>query len=133
MGETSRLRIPRYATPVTRNGQWRVHAACLGADVEVFYPHKNTVIVPELIARTCEGCPVRPSCLAEALVYGEPGIWGGTTERQRATLRRRYRRSSCPACGPSLVIPFDNRQACTSCGLSWIVERARNNAGLVPV
>ena len=40
----------------------------------------------------CEGCPVRPECLAYALrlsaLYLLPGIWAGTSERGRRQLRR---------------------------------------------
>jgi Transcription factor WhiB len=39
----------------------------------------------------CEVCPVRADCLAEALgeVWTKKGIWGGTTERDRATAAQR--------------------------------------------
>ena len=36
----------------------------------------------------CGSCPVRPSCLAHAMVVNEPhGIWGGFDESERAWLR----------------------------------------------
>ncbi|HYU84146.1 MAG TPA: WhiB family transcriptional regulator [Kribbellaceae bacterium] len=36
----------------------------------------------------CSWCPVRRSCLANALAEGEEyGVWGGTTEAQRLALR----------------------------------------------
>lgn len=34
----------------------------------------------------CRACPVREECLDYALEHGELGMWGGTTERQRAAL-----------------------------------------------
>jgi WhiB family redox-sensing transcriptional regulator len=31
----------------------------------------------------CESCPVEKQCLEEALRYGGPGFWAGTTEDER--------------------------------------------------
>lgn len=121
--------------PATRELDWRRFAACAGLpqeEREQFYPAQNTPVVPPEVRKICEGCPVRPKCLLEALVFNERGIWGGTTEAQRRALRRRYKRASCPSCGPALIVPYNDRQACTSCGLSWIATRARNSAGLIP-
>jgi hypothetical protein len=42
--------------------------------------------------RLCQHCPLAPACLAWALAnptLSEEGIWGGTTPRQRNTLRKR--------------------------------------------
>ncbi len=40
------------------------------------------------LAKTvCQVCPIRARCLEWALVAWEPGIWGGTTERQRRAIR----------------------------------------------
>lgn len=39
--------------------------------------------------KICEGCPVRPECLATAIVYEETaGIWGGVNRRIRLHLAR---------------------------------------------
>lgn len=39
----------------------------------------------------CQGCPVRLTCLAEALDNKiEWGVWGGMTERERRLLLRRH-------------------------------------------
>ena len=38
----------------------------------------------------CDSCPLKIECLEYALTRGEIGIWGGTTEEQRNSLRRRY-------------------------------------------
>lgn len=37
--------------------------------------------------KMCAGCPVRNECLAHALEYDEPGIWGGTTKKERDLMR----------------------------------------------
>jgi WhiB family redox-sensing transcriptional regulator len=128
--------VSERARPDERDRGWRSRAACAGADVEEFYPHKAIRQVPPLVERVCVSCPVRGSCLAEALLHHEKGVWGGTTETQRSALRRRYRRDSCPVCGPSIVVPLTAEgrevQVCTSCGLTWLALRARNSAGLVP-
>jgi len=40
--------------------------------------------------RVCMICPVRVSCAEHALFYPERwGVWGGTTERQRQSVRAR--------------------------------------------
>jgi WhiB family transcriptional regulator, redox-sensing transcriptional regulator len=40
--------------------------------------------------KICGGCPMQKLCLAYALTHGEPfGIWGGYSERQRNTMRRK--------------------------------------------
>lgn len=124
--------VSEHARPAHRDRGWRIRAACAGVPVEAFFPHKTVREVPALIERVCVSCPVRGSCLAEALLFHEKGVWGGTTEVQRKALRRRYRRDSCPACGPSIVIPYLDCQVCTACGLSWLATKARNSAGLVP-
>jgi WhiB family transcriptional regulator, redox-sensing transcriptional regulator len=119
--------------PAVRETRWRRFAACNGSPPEWFYPVENTPVVPSEVRKLCEACPVRANCLLEALVFRERGIWGGTNEGQRRALRRRYKRNTCPVCGPALIVPYHDRQACTSCGLSWIVARARNAAGLIPL
>ncbi len=42
--------------------------------------------------RICNACPVREPCLEHALRQHEYGIWGGTSERARARMRRAARR-----------------------------------------
>lgn len=42
--------------------------------------------------RICAVCPVREPCLEHALTQHEYGIWGGTSERARARIRRGARR-----------------------------------------
>lgn len=34
----------------------------------------------------CPTCPVSDDCLNYAILYGERGVWGGMTEKERATL-----------------------------------------------
>jgi WhiB family redox-sensing transcriptional regulator len=71
---------------------WRLRAACKDQDPELFFPvsekgpgarqaHRATAV--------CARCPVRSECLEYALDNGlDHGIFGGTTESERRTLRR---------------------------------------------
>ncbi len=34
----------------------------------------------------CRGCPVKQECLNYAVLYGEDGVWAGTTEMERQSL-----------------------------------------------
>ncbi|MGH8901156.1 MAG: WhiB family transcriptional regulator [Egibacteraceae bacterium] len=75
---------------------WRDRAACLGLDVELFFPLGATGPALEQTERAkavCARCPVSASCLEWALrTNQDAGIWGGLTEDQRRTLRRLQRR-----------------------------------------
>lgn len=74
---------------------WREHAACVGADPDLFFPGQGESTFP---ARDiCLGCPVRTQCLTEALSVGDQfGVWGGLNVTERRNLRRRQRRSKSP-------------------------------------
>lgn len=74
----------------------------------------------------CRGCPVRTQCLDYAIHHGEPhGIWGGTTEYDRRTLRR-----NLAATAP----PDAPRKECANChetkALLAFGIRGRNADGL---
>jgi WhiB family redox-sensing transcriptional regulator len=60
-------------------------------DSELFFPEKGGAVTEA--RRICAGCEVRPECLAWALAQPEQlaGVWGGTTERERRTLRSELR------------------------------------------
>jgi WhiB family transcriptional regulator, redox-sensing transcriptional regulator len=71
---------------------WRDHAACLRLDPDLFFPVSTSgasLTDIEAARRVCQGCPVAAPCLRWALELGQvSGIWGGTTEEERRTLRR---------------------------------------------
>ena len=79
-------------------GSWRHHAACKNLDVTAWYPDLATLdgrALADHAHRICHHCPVRQSCLDEALRNDEPdGIWGGLdpTQRQQLQARRRAAR-----------------------------------------
>jgi WhiB family redox-sensing transcriptional regulator len=70
---------------------WRHQAACKDQDPEYWFPvdapgrtpaHRRAISI-------CQSCPVQEECLTWALDNHEfYGIWGGTTARQRADMRR---------------------------------------------
>lgn len=63
--------------------------ACAG-DPELFFPMPSQVVQIAAAKRVCEGCPVRRDCLAFALTHAVHGIWGGTTEAERAQIQREH-------------------------------------------
>jgi WhiB family redox-sensing transcriptional regulator len=72
-----------------RDTAWKDRAACHGLPDEFFFPPPK-VRVLEQTRRICAGCEVRLECLAYALHYCEDdGIWGGLSEVERRTLKRR--------------------------------------------
>jgi len=67
---------------------WTTHAACRGADPDLFFPKRGGRVTRA--KQICAGCEVRTQCLAMALAGDERhGIWGGLGEEDRCRLRRR--------------------------------------------
>jgi hypothetical protein len=80
---------------------WRWRAACAGKPFDLFFPGRNEN--PAAALAVCRTCPVRQACLDEHLDEYR-GVFGGLTERQRASLRGRNNRpagapTSTPDCG----------------------------------
>lgn len=80
-------------------GDWRQHAACIGADPELFFSSSRQGPAPIAAAkRVCAACPVARECLTEAMTMpagGIYGVWGGKGPRElRAMKRRRDRREA---------------------------------------
>lgn len=66
---------------------WQVHAKCLEADPDLFYPERGRS--SRAAKEVCSQCPVRAECLRYALGNREQfGVWGGTVERERRKLKR---------------------------------------------
>ena len=76
---------------------WRDRAACLDEDPELFFPIGSTgpAVHQEIEAKqVCGRCPVREQCLTWALEAGQDhGVWGGLTEDERRSLKRRRSRA----------------------------------------
>jgi WhiB family redox-sensing transcriptional regulator len=60
---------------------WRRSAACSASPVAWFFPTKGQRT--DRAKAICGRCRVRSECLAYALEHDDPGVWGGTTERER--------------------------------------------------
>jgi WhiB family redox-sensing transcriptional regulator len=76
-----------WATARIADAEWR------SADPELFFPISASGPAREQAAQAkaiCAICRVRRECLTFALRTGQlHGIWGGTTEDERAAARRR--------------------------------------------
>ncbi len=66
---------------------WMAEGACRGMGPDLFFPGQGgDVEAPRAI---CERCPVLPECLSYAMsLDGAPGVWGGTSARERERMRR---------------------------------------------
>jgi WhiB family redox-sensing transcriptional regulator len=71
---------------------WRKDAACQAVAADLFFPVGRTgeaVSQIDAAKQVCETCPVQVACLQFALETNqEAGIWGGTSEDERARLRK---------------------------------------------
>lgn len=83
---------------------WRHKALCRDEDPELFFPIGTEGPTLEQIKKAklvCTSCPVTADCLEWALANGQDaGIWGGKTEDERRSLKRRRardRRQSIPS------------------------------------
>lgn len=76
---------------------WRDSAACLEVDPELFFPIGNTgpaLAQIEEAKKVCRRCVVVDTCLRWALDNGQDaGVWGGTSEEERRSLKRRAARA----------------------------------------
>lgn len=78
---------------MTKTRTWRDQAACRDEDPETFFPAGESAPYQQQVAEAvavCRRCPVIRRCFAWAVEAGqEQGIWGGTTEHDRMSYRRR--------------------------------------------
>ena len=83
--------------PVAREGvdimDWRHEAACREVDPELFFPIGNSgpaLLQIEEAKQVCRRCTVMEECLRWAIESGQDaGVWGGMSEDERRTLKRR--------------------------------------------
>lgn len=72
---------------------WRAHAACSGYPNTLFFPTADGLEEGsiERAKAICAVCPVIDECLQYALETNQrSGIWGGTSEKERKSLRRKW-------------------------------------------
>jgi WhiB family transcriptional regulator, redox-sensing transcriptional regulator len=71
---------------------WKNRAACVGYPSSVFFPTADTP--PDLVDKAksiCEVCPVAQDCLEYAFETNQvAGVWGGYTEAERRSMRRKW-------------------------------------------
>ena len=76
---------------------WRHRAACLTEDPELFFPIGNSgpaIAQIEQAKRVCSHCEVSDVCMKWALESGQDaGVWGGLSEDERRSLKRRTARA----------------------------------------
>jgi hypothetical protein len=76
-----------------RKADWRDEGACCGEDPELFFPTGSDggwKLVIEQAKTVCRRCPVTDECLRFAFDEGiSDGIFGGLTEKERVSVRRR--------------------------------------------
>ena len=116
---------------------WSENALCSKVDPEAFFPEKGGSI--REAKKLCMACDVRVECLDYAMNHGERfGIWGGLSERERASLARTYE----PLKIQSLSKPKDSEPTNSSfqistvhfqtfSDLSIIGEKFRENGALI--
>ena len=78
---------------VMEEEEWLSQANCKNADIHDFFILRGDHHQREKRNRAygiCRACPVKMQCLDYAIVNGETGIWGGTTERERRWMKRNY-------------------------------------------
>ncbi|MEI2715845.1 MAG: WhiB family transcriptional regulator [Candidatus Nanopelagicales bacterium] len=75
---------------------WRHSAACRDEEPELFFPIGNTGPALQQIddaKRVCNTCDVAEPCLNWAIETGQDaGVWGGLSEDERRSLKRRRAR-----------------------------------------
>lgn len=98
---------------------WQQDAPCVTAGFD-FVPDRETDEGAAEAQAWCRACPVRPTCLAWAMLHGAEGYWGGTTTYQRNQLRRVRTRAKCPLCLGTALVYEDPHELCLGCGVSWI-------------
>ncbi|MGZ0200557.1 WhiB family transcriptional regulator [Streptomyces sp. RM1] len=97
MNRTSIVRTPYYGAVSTAAAPERPRAACVDEDPDLFFPvgDSGPALIQEDEAKAvCRRCPLIESCLQGALERGEAaGVWGGLSERERRSLKRRAARN----------------------------------------
>lgn len=84
--KTKHIQMPGESYPPP--GPWKEFAACKGQDPNLFHPRENSEEQTRDALKFCSVCAVQELCLEYAMVYRVPGIYGGTTKRERDRRRK---------------------------------------------
>jgi len=83
-------RTSRRIMTLQADRHWRLLAACLSAEPDLFFPVSSSGRSLAQVAKAkaiCAGCQVRRDCLAFALrTHQVHGVWGGLSEQERHRL-----------------------------------------------
>lgn len=87
-----------FSRPAENDPNWRDKAACRGEDPELFFPIGTAgwaVAQAEEAKAVCRRCDSVDACLSWALeTRQDVGIWGGMSEAERRSLKRRSTRQA---------------------------------------
>ena len=76
---------------------WMLEGACSSMDSDLFFPIGSSMKAMKQANEAkaiCLECPVVNECLDYAIrTNQDSGIWGGTTEEERKSIRRHYRKT----------------------------------------
>lgn len=65
-------------------------ASCAEISGDFFFPENRTYTAENKMAmKICQSCVVQKECLEYALHHSVSGIWGGKTDRDRTTMRKK--------------------------------------------
>jgi WhiB family redox-sensing transcriptional regulator len=113
-----------FVLELLKRPTWHAMAACRGMGTETFWPGRGESL--DAARAICASCEVREVCLADALARGLKedggGVWGGTSQRERVSLRPRPGRQR-EAIGNDAL----RRLVATTPDLTWERRRQRWN------
>ena len=100
--------IPMTYSSPEGDVDWRELAACKDTDdPELFFPVGNTgpaLVQIEKAKTVCNACSVREKCLSWAMVHNQDsGVWGGLSEAERRSIKRRSSRARRTDMGGAVV------------------------------
>ena len=76
---------------------WMLEGSCAYSDTELFFPVGSSMKAMKQTNEAkaiCLECPVINECLDYAIrTNQDSGIWGGTDEEQRKSIRRQFRKT----------------------------------------
>jgi WhiB family redox-sensing transcriptional regulator len=85
------VHIGDFRPPKNASRAFMEYGNCSDTDPETFFPERGAAQKLREALAVCTGCEVKAECLEYALEapYEKFGVWGGTSERERRTMRTR--------------------------------------------